>query len=139
MKRTLIKIIIHTIGAVGFLLTSDVFATLPCEQRLREDKNITQSEMNVCAHEIYKTDDAALNQVYQDLIKKLDQTQQKMGKDKLRISQRAWVEMREAHCGIYKHLYSGASMLPLVHDTCLSEATRHRIEELKVLLSHFDL
>lgn len=139
MKTVLIKIIIHMMSVAGFLFTSPAFATLPCEQRLKEDKNITQSEMNICAHEIYKVDDALLNQVYRELTEKLGQKQQGGEKEKLRISQKAWIQMRDAHCGIYNDLYSGASMLPLVHNTCLSETTRHRTEELKVLLSHLDL
>ena len=102
-------------------------------------------EMNQCSGEEYRKADAQLNEVYKNLLRKLqqdadeahqqkDEEQQKDAEtaiQKLRAAQRQWIQYRDLHCGAVKQRYEGGSMSSLIWSTRLAETTNHRIEELK--------
>jgi len=82
-----------------------------------------------CLYDAWKKQDAELNRVYGKIIKKLD------GDDleKLRASQRLWVQFRDANCEAARSVYDGGTAVGPVFNGCLETMTRHRVEELKAM------
>jgi uncharacterized protein YecT (DUF1311 family) len=113
--------------------------TSPC------DKAKTQQEMNQCSGEEYRKANSQLNGLYSKLVASMqkeivaaqhknDASQEKYNTtalEKLRSAERAWIQYRDLHCDAARHLTEGGSVSPLVWANCMTEATRHRIEELK--------
>ena len=113
--------------------------TSPC------DKAETQQEMNQCSGEEYRKANSQLNGPYSKLVASMrkeivaaqhknDASQEKYNAtalEKLRSTERAWIRYRNLHCNAARHLTEGGSASPLVWANCMTEATRHRIEELK--------
>lgn len=98
-----------------------------------EDK-MTQMELNICAHEEYKKTDKELNVLYNKVTKKLN----KKEKATLIKAQLNWIKFRDNHCEIYKLIYDGGSIMPLMYSKCLTELTKHRTEELKTLYENIN-
>ena len=87
----------------------------------------TQAEMNQCAGREYKTADAELNQVYRQLITKLDEQE----KAQLKEAQTAWLKYRDANCEFVADQYRGGTIRPMIHGLCLAEMTRNRTSEIR--------
>ena len=86
-----------------------------------------QAEMNNCAGREYKAADAALNQVYKQLVSMLDDTE----KSGLKEAQVAWLKYRDTNCDFVADQYKGGSMRPMIHGLCLADMTSNRTTELK--------
>jgi uncharacterized protein YecT (DUF1311 family) len=115
------------IGVVFFCLVA-VGAALGQGARKAPCSNAeTQAEMNICAGQEYKTADAALNRVYQQLVAKLEPEE----KAQLKDAQTAWIKYRDANCEFVADQYKGGSMRPMIHGLCLADVTRNRTTELK--------
>lgn len=109
------------------------------------DAASTQIAMNECSAEQYKKADAHLNIVYTNLLRLLQKdaghAQQQSGGErrkpetpvvgKLKAAQRQWIRYRDLHCGAVRAQYEGGTISPLMFMECMTEATNHRIEELK--------
>jgi uncharacterized protein YecT (DUF1311 family) len=105
----------------------------------------TQMEMNECSAEEYVKADAHLNLVYTNLIRLLQKdsghAQQQSGGeqrkpetpavDKLKAVQRQWIRYRDLHCSAVRAQYEGGTISPMMWNSCMTETTNHRIEELK--------
>ena len=105
----------------------------------------TQADMNQCSAEEYRKADAHLNTVYKNLVRLLQkdagEAQQPSGSpqknaetpavQKLRASQRQWIQYRDLHCSAVKAQYEGGSIAAMQWSACMTETTNHRIEELK--------
>ena len=87
----------------------------------------TQAEMNICAGQEYKTADAALNRVYQQLVAKLESEE----KNQLKQAQTAWIKYRDTNCEFVADQYKGGSMRPMIYGLCLADVTRNRTSELR--------
>jgi len=87
----------------------------------------TQSEMNMCAGEDFKAADAVLNQVYQQLVAKLDDEEKALLKD----AENAWLKYRDTNCEFVGDQYKGGTMRPMVEAGCLEDMTRKRTTELR--------
>ena len=87
----------------------------------------SQAEMNICAGKEYKEADVVLNQVYRQLIAKLDDEE----KSQLKEAQTAWLKYRDSNCEFVADQYKGGSIRPMIHGLCLAEMTRNRTSELK--------
>ena len=87
----------------------------------------TQAEMNICAGKEYKTADASLNRVYQQLVAMLDTAE----KDQLKEAQTAWIKYRDANCDFVGDQYKGGSIRPMIYGLCLADVTRNRTTELR--------
>ena len=93
-------------------------------------KPMSQWEMNECASLEYKEVDKELNDVYKQLMSKLNASE----KEKLKIEQRKWIvfsddSARESISDISGTMTSGIYSSSLAHDT------KNRIKELKALLA----
>lgn len=87
----------------------------------------TQAEMNICAGKEYKTADATLNRVYQQLVAMLDAEE----KTQLKEAQTAWIKYRDANCEFVGDQYKGGSIRPTIYGLCLADVTRNRTAELR--------
>ncbi|MDM8545474.1 DUF1311 domain-containing protein [Candidatus Venteria ishoeyi] len=82
-----------------------------------------------CADNEYQKADQVLNQVYGDLMKKLDKNSQK----KLRHAQRKWLEYRDANAGFLAEFYQGIRHNEVAHIEAKTTLTRARAEGLQGL------
>ena len=87
----------------------------------------TQAEMNICAGKEYKTADATLNRVYQQLAAKLEAEE----KAELKEAQTAWIKYRDNNCEFVANQYKGGSIRPMILGLCLADVTRNRAAELR--------
>ncbi|KAF2335101.1 lysozyme inhibitor LprI family protein [Flavobacterium daemonense] len=94
----------------------------------------TQLEMNQIAIDNLKKADNKLNQVYQNLMKKLDEKE----KNLLIAAQKNWIKFRDSKCDFEKQQYDGGSIQPSIYYTCLAECTEDRIKDLKRNLEDYN-
>ena len=87
----------------------------------------TQTEMTQCAAEAYKAADKVLNQVYQQLVAKLDDEE----KAQLKEAQTAWLKYRDTNCDFVADQYKGGTMRPMIYAGCLADVTKNRTSELR--------
>lgn len=95
----------------------------------------SQAEMTICWGKEYKAADGTLNQVYRQLVAKLDAEQ----KAQLKAAQTAWLKYRDANCEFAADQYKGGSMRPMIAAMCLAEMTTNRTTELKTQIKDRDL
>lgn len=91
---------------------------------------MTQSEMNRCEHDVYLNADDRLNQVYRALLDMLDDR----GRQRLIEAERAWINYRDAHCRSETMQSEGGTMHALLYDSCLTDVTNARTEQLRASL-----
>ena len=90
-----------------------------------------QHEMNAQAARDFDTADRSLNQVYKQLVAKLDKESQ----EKLKEAQKAWVAFRDAQAEFEKDREArGGSMAPLIYNGRRAALTKARVKELQQLL-----
>ena len=103
----------------------------------------TQMGMNFCSYQDYQNADRALNTVWPQVkakMKALDNSnkdwmpEQANGEENLLKAQRAWIDYRDGHCAATGAEYAGGSIRPLIENSCLAALTRHRTEELLLML-----
>jgi uncharacterized protein YecT (DUF1311 family) len=87
----------------------------------------TQTDMNACAAREYQKHDAAMNQLYQQLLGKLKDPQQKA---LLVEAERAWVAYRDKQCAFQTSGTVGGSIHPMIEANCLDEKTNVHTAEL---------
>ena len=87
----------------------------------------TQTEMTQCAADAYKAADKVLNQVYQNLVAKLDDEE----KAQLKEAQTAWLKYRDTNCDFVADQYKGGTMRPMIYAGCLADVTKNRTSELR--------
>ena len=94
-------------------------------------KRTTQFDLNVCSFREYLRSDIELNRTWDAVGKR------HKGSSVFRLvldSQRAWLSYRDKQCDIWAKWYEGGTIASLVINTCLTDITKFRIEELKQLL-----
>lgn len=94
----------------------------------------TQAEMNICWGKEYKAADARLNQVYRQLVAKLDDEE----KAQLKNAQTAWLKYRDANCDFVADQYKGGSIRPMIDAICLADVTNNRTKELSAQIKDRD-
>ena len=142
MKKTLIisLLLASSLDAVADPLAKEERHPIDVnfEHCLSLDKNMTTYGMEKCTIESAKEWDVELNQVYKALMNKLDAP----SKEKLRMSQRAWVKYKELEIesisSIYRYSFqskNGGTMLIPMHAMDELEITKSRTLELAGYLS----
>ncbi|MGI9363668.1 MAG: lysozyme inhibitor LprI family protein [Rhizobiaceae bacterium] len=110
------------------------------EWNCADSGNLPQQGMNYCAGVDFKKADTALNQAWKFVfsqIKDRDTTQIEQWKgwpDAVLKAQRAWIEFRDTNCATEAFKYRGGSIEPLIYQTCRTDMTEKRIQQLKSLL-----
>ncbi|WP_233961937.1 lysozyme inhibitor LprI family protein [Pectobacterium versatile] len=110
-----------------------LFFILPTAQAAALDCNNanTQLDMNQCAVQEYKKVDGELNQLYQDVVKRVVIEEHKA---LLKSAQRKWIAYRDADCEFQTFPTTGGSVHGMVYSQCLTEKTAERVEEFKTML-----
>jgi uncharacterized protein YecT (DUF1311 family) len=93
-------------------------------------KPMSQWEMNECSSLEYKEVDKELNDVYKQLMSKLNVSE----KEKLKIEQRKWIVFRDSSAKESISDISG-TMASGIYSSSLTHHTKNRIKELKALLA----
>jgi uncharacterized protein YecT (DUF1311 family) len=115
---------------LGFLLaTSEAFA-IDC------DHAVTTLDINECAWGEQKKVETKLNQVYQRVLKGLDQPDTEMEhfshmKESLLQAQRAWITFREANCRAAYDRNASGTMRTVIYIGCMQTHAEQRIKELE--------
>jgi len=122
---------------VGENTDSDITAEVAAIEKQYEEmndklknENLTQSEMNFLAKEIYELWDDEINKVWGYLKDTLD----KDTMDNLTSQQREWIAKKESEIKKAGSEYEGGSMRPMVEYLKGAELTRDRVYELIELL-----
>jgi len=103
------------------LATSLVLAALPAFAQQNCDKPRDDFDGLYCLNKVYIETDAELNQAYKDLAPRL----QSEGRARLKETQLAWIEERNAACS--RRIDSGF----YVNLSCATRSTRRRLEFLQ--------
>ena len=114
--------------AAGSSLRQDTQKPDPCA------KALSQADMNDCWGREYKAADATLNQVYWQLVSKLDDQE----KAQLKEVESAWLRYRDANCEFVADQYKGGTIRPMTHAICLTDMTKNRTAELKIQIEERD-
>lgn len=93
----------------------------------------TQAEMNRCANADFKTADAALNDVYGQIVARLKDDPD--AKTLLVAAQRAWLGFRDAECAFASSKTAGGSIHPFIVTECKAFLTNQRTKQLRANLS----
>jgi len=106
------------------------------------DDPFTQIEANLCSYREYQAADAELNAEWDrtaDRLKSGDEQARAAGGEggsfaRLLYAQRKWLAFRDAHClAMTGRREEGGTIWPLLHNSCMAEATNARIEQLRAL------
>lgn len=89
----------------------------------------TQSDMDQCATQALNQADAELNQTYIDYRNRLNKAQQ----NQIRDVQLAWIKYRDLSCKYASSSSTGGSAHGMALQSCLTEKTQQRTQELKAL------
>ena len=91
----------------------------------------TTREQDQCFAAQYKQADAALNQVYQQLMAKLDPDDETL----LRAAEQAWIAFRDKECAFETSGTRNGTIHPIVVSICLTEKTQAHLAELQKQLN----
>lgn len=91
------------------------------------DKIETQGDMNEIAKQEFDKTDKELNELYNIIVKYLDDENNK----RLKSAEKAWIKYRDAHCDAATFDSKGGSIFYMVKYSCLKEITEQRISVLK--------
>jgi uncharacterized protein YecT (DUF1311 family) len=86
----------------------------------------TQLEINRCTNLAYQNADKKLNQAYQQLLPRLSGAR----RQKLIVSQQAWIKFRDTNCEFERSGYEGGSITPTIYFACLKITTQQRTQQL---------
>ena len=88
----------------------------------------TTPEMRDCTGKEYKQADAELNEVYKQLMSKLEDEGHQAS---LKSTQQAWIRYRDTNCEYESYLSRGGTIYSVVHTGCLMRMTKERTTELR--------
>jgi len=100
------------------------------------DKAVTTRDMEQCLTIESDKAEAALNQTYQRLVKRLTQPDTEHEnyseyRKKLLDAQRAWIKFRDADCDALYALNSAGSMRNIIYLSCKQQRAEQRTKELE--------
>jgi uncharacterized protein YecT (DUF1311 family) len=91
-------------------------------------KEMTQTDLNLCYDKARQAADAELGRRYGQLLARLAGSPK--AKDLLREAERAWIRYRDADCAFVASGTAGGSAQPMVLAGCVADMTRQRIDRL---------
>jgi uncharacterized protein YecT (DUF1311 family) len=114
------------ITAIALSLTS--ISTAPSTAQEANCKSPqTTRDMIICTGSEAQAADRQLNQVYQQLIRKLDGRQ----KERLTTAQLAWINFRDRTCAYEQGRFEGGTFAPVANASCLARVTQQRTKDLE--------
>ena len=90
----------------------------------------TQAEMTMQFSEEYNKADKELNQIYGQLVKKIDPQE----KQALVATEKAWIAYRDLQCKFECMSYGRGSMYSMQYSACMTSMTKKRTSELKEVI-----
>lgn len=106
--------------------------------------DLSTVELKFCAQKEYERADRVLNSVYRDVVaraKAFDRDASGTGTlppkmyEKLVASEKAWITLRDANCGLEATKYWGGTAYGLVLTQCLTKETAQRTDYLLALFN----
>lgn len=122
-----------SVFAVGFMIAYGFCNSALAADNCKDPQS--QLAMNTCAAKEYEREDSKLNQLYKELVNKVDADK----KSKLKEVQSAWIKYRDLQCDYDSSAYQGGTIYSLVLSTCLTQTTRQRNKDLKAMLEEASL
>ncbi|MBW4616163.1 MAG: lysozyme inhibitor LprI family protein [Desmonostoc vinosum HA7617-LM4] len=122
---------ILTFGSLNNL-TVTAITKMQLAQKLNCNNAQTQLEINQCAQFSYQNADKKLNQVYQQVLPKLQASR----RQKLIIAQQTWIKFRNTSCEFERSAYEGGSIAPTIYLNCLEKMTKQRTQQLQEYLKN---
>ncbi|MEQ1510993.1 MAG: lysozyme inhibitor LprI family protein [Sphingopyxis sp.] len=123
------------------ILTILALAMAQAEPPLDCENQVTQADMNQCAHIAYRTADAELNQQWVLALAAARASDREIGDvrrggrrgfaESLLAAQRAWLVYRDNHCVLNSYDAIGGSAEPMLYSYCLRDLTETRTEQLR--------
>ncbi|MEG4282684.1 lysozyme inhibitor LprI family protein [Microcoleus sp. A006_D1] len=95
----------------------------------------TTLDMNVCSTQEFKAADTKLNQLYQQLLPKINTKQ----KQRLVTAQRTWVKFRDETCDYEAGKFEGGTLAAPTYGYCKARVTKERIKDLEGYLEQASL
>ena len=108
-----------------------------CQEQEKDDpcaEAMTTMEMRECADDRYQKADAELNEVYKQLMVKLEEARQA----KLKEAQRAWIAFRDKSAEFEASEAEGGSMYPVILVSVSADMTEARVNELRETLKRLE-
>jgi uncharacterized protein YecT (DUF1311 family) len=130
----LISAILCAMLGSGFIPSAEILQSVaaePIAQQSDCQKAATQLELNRCAALNAKAADRKLNQVYQQVQARYQDSQQT---PLLVTAEVAWIKYRDASCTFSERRYAGGSIAPMIYSNCIERLTRQRTQELESYL-----
>ena len=124
MKFPSLRLVLFVCTTVGLLAQTPKQAGQSAGECENAD---TTAAMRTCEASRYATAQQELDSAYQGLREHLDTGQ----REKLRLTQRAWLRFRDANADFQASLVQGGTLAPLVRIGSLTEMTKARTQELK--------
>lgn len=100
---------------------------------------MAQSELNQCAFDDWKTQDAALNAVWAEAMSVLKAVDADLPEDErgaadlLRKGQKAWISFRDDSCAAEAYVMHGGSAEPMLVYGCMARLTEARTQDLRFI------
>lgn len=114
------------ITAIALPLTS-ISVAPSIAQQVNCNNPQNTADMRMCAGSEAQAADRQLNQVYQQLIRKLDGRQ----KERLITAQLAWINFRDRTCAYEQGRFEGGTIAPVVSASCFARVTQQRTKDLE--------
>ena len=131
----------RSVALAVILLASSTFAVAQEGEQPDCKNQITQLDMNICAHLDFETADKELNAVWKEAraaAKEMDEkydTNMQGAEAALLAAQRGWIAYRDGHCELAGWEAHGGSMEPMLVSGCLERLTRERTKQLREFIS----
>ncbi|MEG3860187.1 lysozyme inhibitor LprI family protein [Microcoleus sp. herbarium12] len=95
----------------------------------------TTVDMSICSTQEFEAADKKLNQVYQQILPKLNSKQ----KQRLTVAQRSWLKFRDETCNYEAGVFEGGTLAPSIYGYCRAKVTKERIKDLEGYLEQASL
>ena len=95
----------------------------------------TTLDMNTCSSQELKAADTKLNQLYQQLLPKINSKQQQ----RLTAAQRTWIKFRDETCDYEAGHFEGGTVAAPIYVSCKARVTQQRVKDLEGYLEQASL
>jgi uncharacterized protein YecT (DUF1311 family) len=95
----------------------------------------TTVDMNICSTQEFKAADTKLNQLYQQILPKINSKQ----KQRLTVAQRTWVKFRDETCNYSAGHFEGGTLAVPIYVSCKAKVTQDRVKDLEGYLEQASL
>jgi uncharacterized protein YecT (DUF1311 family) len=117
----------------GALPQDQCFLTQSMEISADCKKRESQADMNICSFRDYLQSDIELNRIWNAVTTRFKKN---AISTPLLDGQRAWLRYRDRQCDVWAKFYEGGTIASLAVNSCMTDITKFRTNELKQLLDN---